>query len=161
MDIEESLRKMGCDLEFLVISSNIPVNDIGIPHSWAVCDSEDTGAAIYWIDKAGRPMALACDTYDTVVGNLKGIYHTLEALRTIERHGSSQLLERAFDGFAQLPKPWFITLGFDAPPGDIFEAKKAYRTLISSNHPDLGGSPDLAYELNNAMEDAASYYAAN
>ena len=76
------------------------------------------------------------------------------SLRQIERTGASELLERAFAGFAALPegervRRWYEVLGVDqhAPP-DVIRA--AYRELTLLHHPDRGGDPQRMAELNRA-----------
>ena len=65
---------------------------------------------------------------------------TLEAMRTIERHGGAQVRERAYRGFAALPAPstpsaWFTVLGVPAlAPTEVVRAQ--YRKLASDYHPD-------------------------
>jgi cytochrome c5 len=46
---------------------------------------------------------IACDSYSTVRANMRAVGATVEALRAIQRHGATSLLERAFTGFAALP----------------------------------------------------------
>jgi len=47
---------------------------------------------------------IACDAFKTVAHNMAAIVGTIQAIRKIERCGTSALLERAFKGFAALPQ---------------------------------------------------------
>lgn len=53
---------------------------------------------------AELPYAIACDQFVEVRLNLCAIMLSIRALRQLERCGTSQLLERAFKGFAALPE---------------------------------------------------------
>jgi len=48
---------------------------------------------------------MAIDRYSTVEGNLAAIAATLDAMRAIERHGATVILERTFADFMALPAP--------------------------------------------------------
>ena len=84
---------------------------------------------------------------------------TIQALRGIERWGASELLERAFAGFAQLPpamvtpQPWWEVLG--VREGATFaEVRAAYERLSLQHHPDRGGEHERMVEINRAWERA-------
>jgi hypothetical protein len=70
------------------------------------------------------------------------------ALRAIDRAGCTDVLERAYRGFAALPahvtpspRPWWKVLGFEGPEGLTFTtAKRRFRELAATRHPDRGGS---------------------
>lgn len=104
---------------------------------------------------------MACDRWLKVGENMRAIWHALEALRSLERCGASQILERAYAGFAALPaagrvKPWREVL-FSAPyparyDADVVDA--AYRELAVIHHPDRGGSHERMVEINQAREAA-------
>jgi hypothetical protein len=74
---------------------------------------------------------------------MRAITKTIDALRGIERWGSSALMERAFTGFAQLgnesaDRRWWDVLGVASDaPRSVVEA--AYRRRRSATHPDRGG----------------------
>jgi hypothetical protein len=60
--------------------------------------------ALRWINrKSAKPdFVIACDLYREVRLNLAAIAFTLKALRTIDRCGTSSVLERSFKGFMAL-----------------------------------------------------------
>lgn len=139
------VRRMGG--RNLIVSSNLTLRNDGIPRS-SQRQPDDSGVAVYF-DYQGKAMCLACDKYFAVEDNLWAIALTIECLRSIERHGSSDLLERAFRGFAQLPpplaRPWYEVLQV-GPRATMEEKRAAYLTLAKKLHPDAGGSVDQAMQ---------------
>jgi hypothetical protein len=98
---------------------------------------------------------IACDQYDRVRANLRAIGTTIEALRTIERHGSTSMLEQAFSGFAALPpaptgKPWREVLGITKLNYSAEDVRVVVRSLARAHHPDVGGSAERMAEINAA-----------
>ena len=89
---------------------------------------------------------------------------TVDALRVIERSGATQLLERAFSGFAALPE----NAGDNGAPDwrDVFcvsresvinraQLEQLYRAMVRHAHPDLnGGSAERMVVLNRARDAA-------
>lgn len=60
---------------------------------------------------------MACDKWTSVGDNMRAIGLAVEALRQLKRCGASEILDRAFMGFAALPEQagainWRIELGF-------------------------------------------------
>lgn len=86
----------------LVVSSNLELRNDGIPRSGQK-DPADPGICVYF-DLGGKPRAMACDTYDTVAGNIAAVAAHIEATRAIERHGVATVAEM-FEGFTALPAP--------------------------------------------------------
>lgn len=128
----------------LIVSTNVRTKPNGMPYA-GEREPEDPGVAVYFTWGKGQ-RAVACDTYDAVWKNIRAITHCLDALRALERHGSSAILERAFRGFAALPAAatvpsWWQILGVppDASPGEI---EDAYRRKALETHPDKGGSAE-------------------
>jgi len=63
--------------------------------------------ALRWINhKTGQNLdhVIACDQFKEVRLNMAAVVGTIKAIRTIERNGTSTLLERAFKGFQALPE---------------------------------------------------------
>jgi hypothetical protein len=102
-------------------------------------------------------MVMARDAYQTVAGNLRSLTLAIEAMRQLERHGGSTMMERAFSGFAALTppdwkKPWRQVFGVKPDwRGDI---TALYREKARNRHPDAGGSDTVMAELNVAYEEA-------
>jgi len=137
----------------VVISTNMPLRRDGEVNASAR-EPVDPGVAVYFT-RNKKPVCLACDKYDRVWKNMRAIQKTIEALRGIERWGSSQLLDRAFEGFTALPERtgpscWDI-LGI--PPGSNEEQiVTAWRSKAKEHHPDSGGSHDAMSALNAAKD---------
>lgn len=141
----------------IIISTNIPVRIDGVPRSDRA-EPADPGVAVYWKDQSGKKQCMAIDRYDRVADNLSAVAATLEALRAIERHGGGAILDRAFQGFAQLQsaaKPWREVFGF--PAGSVLSmaaVETTFRSLAKQCHPDIAGSHERMIELNRARADA-------
>lgn len=145
-----------CDLENVIISSNLSVNKDG----WLLAKQKkiiDPGVAIYFVlDRVSR--CIPCDMYLKPEDNMAAIAATLDALRTVERHGS-QMFNAAFSGFDALPAPknssarsWQEVLEYFGI--DIAEAEKAYKIARKNAHPDHGGNDDEFNEVQEAWQQA-------
>ncbi|MDB4942990.1 MAG: DnaJ domain protein [Labilithrix sp.] len=153
----------------VVLSTNIPLRQDGLPYAnWR--EPDDGGVAVYF-DRAiptptpdepqhttKRPFVIACDTYRKVRWNLRAIGATVEALRAIQRHGASSMLEQAFTGFAALPQStaapaWWDALGVPET-ADAITVREAYRELARIHHPDAGGDHARMAEINRAFDAA-------
>lgn len=161
-DIVNGLRVFGA--RDVVISSNVPLRGDGQPYADGVVSGakRDPGVAVYWTRK-GKPFSIACDQWRHVRHNLRSIGFAVEGFRAIERSGASNLLDRAFSGFAALPsaivtaapRDWWAVLDFDAPPSTYAAAEAAFTRLAKRWHPDVeGGDHDRMVELNLAWEQA-------
>jgi DnaJ-domain-containing protein 1 len=77
-------------------------------------------------------------------------------MRGIERWGTSDMLDRAFQGFAALPAPTAVEAWWDVLQvrrDDHTDAvEQSYRRLSKQAHPDLGGSHEAMSRLNQARE---------
>lgn len=152
------LRCFGvCDGD-AVISTNVPVRLDGLPRSDRG-EPKDPGVAVYW-ELSRKKQCMAIDIYDRVADNLAAVAATLSALRAIERHGGGAILERAFQGFAQLPasiiaqRPWREVLNFNGGSVTAEQVKTRFRELAPSRHPDTGGSAEQMQELLAARDEA-------
>lgn len=151
----------------IILSTNIPLRKDGIPYA-GYRQPDDVGVAVYFqLEKWNgnkmikTPMVFACDKWAKIEENIYAIYKTIEALRGVERWGSSDLMERSFTGFMALPpaastikREWWEVLGvsrFEKSPDFI---KERYRELARANHPDNGGSASKMAEINLAYEEA-------
>jgi hypothetical protein len=131
-----------------VLSSNLNLRKDGMPYAQQG-SIEDPGIAVYFTYK-GKPMCFACDRYKSPAANTQAVRKTIEAIRGIERWGASDMMERAFTGFAQLDAPangWRSVLDPDDPEG-------SYRRLRKTHHPDHGGSSSEFH----AVQEAYSQY---
>lgn len=130
-----------------VLSSNLQLRRDGLPYAQQARIA-DPGIAIYFEYK-GKPMCFACDRYTTIEANTRAIQLTIAALRGIERWGASDMMERAFTGFAALEAPstgWRSVLDSVDPEG-------SYRRLRAQHHPDRGGDAAQFQRVQKAWED--------
>ena len=145
-------RRMG---SHVVISTNVELRRDGQPYVNR-SQPEDVGVAVYFMRK-GQSVCIACDKYGKVWENMRGIQKTIEAMRGIERWGSSDLLDQAFSGFTALPPPgatkppedrgsWWMVLGVTTSATES-DVRSAYKAKAREN----GGA---TVELN-AAKDAA------
>lgn len=73
-----------------------------------------------------RAIAICCDLYTQQSDNIRALFKVVEAMRTIERYGGTNMSAKTFTGFVALP-----------PPPDIWKT--------------LGVSKSVAEALNNRM----------
>jgi hypothetical protein len=151
-----SIRMMGG--KQIVLSTNIPLRQDGLPYA-RYTNSKDTGVAVYFqLNKT--PQVFACDKWDKIEDNMQAIRKTIEAIRGIERWGSSEMMNRIYRGFQALPhvssatnESWWNILGVD-PNASIDEIEKAYKRKAKEAHPDMGGSNEAFIKHTNALEQA-------
>lgn len=161
---DELVRELGAGrARHVVVSTNVPLRRDGLPLA-NMREPEDPGVAVYWDDKQGKARVIACDAWRTVRENLRAVGLAYASLRQIERTGASELLERAFQGFARLPEAkddrdcWSI-LGEDLRPQQsdwtpMPRVIERYRELARLHHPDHGGSTAKMAEINRAYQEA-------
>lgn len=153
--LQNELRLLGA--QHVVISSNVPLRQDGLPYaSETKRRYDDPGVAVYFTLK-NKPLSMARDRYNTPWENIRSLILAIDAIRSIERHGGSTMMERAFSGFAAIAppdwkKPWREVFGVDKDwRGDI---AALYREKARNRHPDAGGSDTLMAELNVAYQEA-------
>jgi hypothetical protein len=161
LSVDQGTARILYELERLgardvIISTNIKLRYDGLPRSDQK-EPEDPGVAVYWKDAKGKDKSMPEDQYDRVADNLAALAATLEAFRTIQRHGGAPILDRAFTGFEALPAPrdWKVILGLSHLEAPMqAQAKEAYRRLCQERHPDRGGTHEQMAELNWAWDQA-------
>lgn len=145
-----------CNPDNVIISTDLELRLDGFPRSGQK-KPLDPGVAVYFtLDGVQR--CIPCDVYLRIEDNLAAVAATIEALRTIERHGS-QMLEAAFSGFDALPSPdslgektWRDVLDYF---GNVYElAEKAYQVARKKAHPDHGGTTERFNEVQAAWQQA-------
>jgi hypothetical protein len=153
--LQSELRLLGA--QAVVISSNVPLRSDGLPYASEVNRRYgDPGVAVYFTLK-GKPLSMARDRYPTPWENIRSLILAISAIRSIERHGGSTMMERAFAGFASIAppdwkKPWREVFGVKPDwHGDIAQL---YRDKARKRHPDAGGNDSLMAELNVAYAEA-------
>ena len=128
---------------------------------------DDPGVAVYFKRKA-QDLCIACDKYIKVIDNVHAVGIAIEAFRTIERHGTGEMVDAAFTGFKALPETiimgehtvrawWEVLQVSQNADWDVIEA--AYKRLLHKAHPDKGGSDFAFQELQNAFKQAKEAHA--
>lgn len=153
--LQNELKLLGA--RNVVISSNVPLRQDGLPYANETRRRyDDPGVAVYFTLK-GKALSMARDSYWTPWENIRSLILAIDAIRSIERHGGSTMMERAFSGFAAIAppdwkKPWREVFGVKPDwRGDIVAL---YREKARNRHPDAGGSDQLMAELNVAYQEA-------
>lgn len=149
----QEIRRLGG--RYPVLSSNVELRLDGLPYANRRAP-DDPGVAVYFEYK-GKQMCFACDKWDKVKDNIRGIEKTIEAMRGIERWGTGEMMNRAFSAFEALPPPerfnWREILGL-RDPVSVADVKSKWRELSRKHHPDQGGSEDQQARVNRAKEEA-------
>lgn len=154
---DELVRELGLGrCKHVVVSTNVPLRRDGIPLA-GQREPEDPGVAVYWTDKNGKPRVIACDVWRTVRENLRAVGLAYASLRQIERTGASELLERAFQGFARLPaaEDCWTVLGVERGASRE-RLTQRLRELALLHHPDRGGTVAQMARINQAYHEATS-----
>lgn len=153
----DELERLGVHQDDVIVSTNLQTRLDGLPRSNQARPA-DPGVCVYWRKSPKEPMrCMAVDRYDEVQDNLAAVAATLEAMRSIERHGGAAILDRAFTGFAALPAPaagrrdWWVVLGVPETAGPV-EIRAAHRGLAQAHHPDRGGDAARMAEVNAARD---------
>lgn len=156
------LGRMGASK--VILSTNIPLRNDGLPRASMRPDGNDPGVAVYF-ERKGKPMVFACDKYREAHDNIYAIAKTIDAMRSIERWGASDMMERAFSGFKALNsenggESWWSILGCSATSSKL-EIEAAYKAKLRQCHPDVaGGSHESMTKVNIARDQALQGIAA-
>jgi len=149
-DLLAELRRMGA--QHIVLSTNVQLRLDGLPYA-TFRNPDDPGVAVYFLRK-GQQLSMACDRWRKIEHNLRALTLTVAALRGLDRWGSSDLVNRAFAGFAALPPSsadWRSVFGMGSQPLTLSAVRARYRELAMNAHPDRGGSDAQMARLNEAM----------
>jgi hypothetical protein len=141
-ELMRELKRMGA--RDIVLSTNVALKQDGLPYAdYSRKGVSDRGVAVYFtIDK--EPMTLCCDKWNSLEANVRAISMSVDAMRSLDRWGVSEILKRVFTGFKTIPqkvdtKPWWEVLGISARSSKD-DIKKAYWRLAKIHHPDTGGN---------------------
>ncbi len=144
-----------------IISSNIPLNKNGEPRAdYLKKQIQDKGVAVYFT-RNKQQVVLACDRWDNVEDNIWAIACSIEAMRSLERWGVSEMLDRAFSGFLAIPERATGRNCWDIldlrQTKDINLIKEKYRVLLKICHPDYGGTQERLSLLIQAKDEALHF----
>jgi hypothetical protein len=144
----------------VIISSNIPVRLNGLPYA-NFSKVDDPGIAIYFTYN-NEQVVFCCDKWDKPEANMKAIANTIDAIRGMNRWGVSEMMQRMFTGFKQLPEhtsslKWWEVFDIDKNSTEQ-EIKSQYRCLIQIHHPDKGGKREDFDAIQEAYKQAISTY---
>lgn len=139
----DELDRLGAD--DIIISSNKK------PYSRSEAELlDDPGVAVYF-SRHGQQLAFACDKYRKLSDNLHAIGLTIEAIRSIERHGTGEMVDAAFTGFKALPETSAIVTPYSRPWHEVLQVqpdadpeiiKAAWKRLVAKYHPDNQATGD-------------------
>lgn len=151
------LQRLGASQ--IVLSSNLMVRKDGLPYA-KQRQPDDGGVAVYFL-RQGTPQVIACDRWLKIEDNIQAVRLTVEAIRGMERWGTTEMVSRAFRGFEALREgtgvesaAWWTILGVD-PDASLEVIEAAYRRQAKTQHPDVvGGSAEVMTVLNAAVQQA-------
>lgn len=149
------LKRMGAT--HVVLSTNLAVRKDGLPYA-KQRQPDDPGVAVYF-RRNGHPQVIACDQWLRIDDNMQAIRRTVEAIRGMERWGSSEMTNRAWQGYAlsegQSPsRGWWDVLGV-SPQASLEDIDVAFRQKVKVAHPDVpGGSTAAITALYDAVRQA-------
>ncbi len=87
-----------------IISTNIPTRNDGLPYANSR-QPEDAGVAVYF-QRNGKTYCFACDKWRKVDENLAAIFHSINAIRGIERWGSQRYDRASVYGLSGSSRLW-------------------------------------------------------
>ncbi len=149
-EMKKELRLLG--VEHVTLSSNVTLGAEA---------PADPGVVAYGVyDK--QEIAIPCDRWNTVGGNLRAIAKTIEAMRGMQRWGAKHMIRAMFHGFVALPaagpgqQHWREVLGIAAGTKvDATLIEHRRRALAMQHHPDRpGGSQEAMAKINAAADEA-------
>lgn len=103
----ESLRSLLHELRLIgaanvVITSDLPQRNDGLPRAVAMRDVGDPGIAV-WFHLHDQERVFACDRWMSPEENMRAIALSVAAVRGLARWGAGDVVARAFQGFDALP----------------------------------------------------------
>lgn len=143
----------------VVVSTNVPTRRDGLPYA-NQREPDDPGVSAWWVDRRGEQRVIACDAWNKVRENMRAVGLAVAAFRMIERTRASEILDRAFQGFAALPPAtdpddWRSVFGLQGKYVCTIDfVESIYRKYAVERHPDRGGSHHAMVALNRALEQA-------
>lgn len=145
--LQDELRRLGATN--VVLSSNVTLG---------AEKPADPGVVAYAF-YGKKQIAIPCDRWSSVSGNLRAIAKTIEAMRGMERWGAKHMITAMFQGFAAITGPghfdWRAILGIKPDAAVSVElVQQRKRELAAIHHPDRGGNPSQMADINRAADAA-------
>lgn len=142
VDLLEEARKLGASST--IFSSDMATNLDGSFRASAKVPA-DKGVALYFVLN-GHKRVIACDKWDKMEHNIRALALAISSMRQLDRCGASEIMERAFTGFAALPAPvpaehWSTVLKVD-PKAEEPQVRAAWLAMLNVVHPDKNGGID-------------------
>lgn len=144
--LQEEVRRLGG--KDLILSSNYTLGST----------NPIEGGVVAYFSYEERQVAIPCDRWDKIEGNVRAIALTIEAMRGMERWGAKSMIAAMFQGFTALNertgKSHWDILGLKPEPLPTEkQVMDAYRKLAQTAHPDKeGGSHEAFAELGTAKD---------
>jgi hypothetical protein len=153
--LRAELNRLGA--RSMIVSSNLPLRKDGNIYSEYLSKKiDEPGIAVYFKYRQ-QDVVICCDQYEYPWENMYALAKGIEAIRSMERWGVSEFMERAFTGFKALPEKieqaWYDVLGIDRISNAV-QIKEAYRRMAQIHHPDVGGSVEMFNKINSAYQQA-------
>lgn len=158
--LADELERLGAESGYISTDQELRLN--GTPRRDRPVFSP--AAAVYFV-RNGQALCIPCDRFTSPRDNIRAIGLTLEAIRRMERYGTSQMVEAALSGFAALPanaspsnsgpRAWHEVLQV-SPSASPEIIRAAYRKLAGMYHPDnpTTGDHDMFLEVQKAYKEA-------
>jgi len=145
-----------CRTKSLTIFADVPASSIGARGRFLANAKPFSPEVAVSFDLDGKEYHICADAFTDAAQNLAGIAEYIKAIRAQERNGiftAAQMM----GSFAALPagKDWREVLGH---PKTLEEARAKHRALMMENHPDRGGDPTKAAEINAAFDQAKAEF---
>lgn len=149
--------------ENVVVSSNVAIRRDGMPYA-NQARPEDPGVVLYFT-RNGQEVAIPCDRWSNVDKNLRAIGMTVEAIRGLERWGTGQMVDAAFQGFKALPANVIVTPAPSRPWHEVLEVtpsasesvvRAAFKQRALATHPDRGGDESEFQDVQRAWDEYRS-----
>lgn len=141
-DLEKVLDQLDCQNP--VITTNHPVRLDGALRTAQGITPDDPGVALYFT-RNGEELCIPCDKFTTTYANLRAVGLTLEYIRRMERYGTSEMVNAAFQGFKALPETSAIVTPYNRPWNEVLQVtpdadpeiiRAAWKRLVARYHPD-------------------------
>lgn len=152
-ELYDELERLGATTVVITTNAELRLDgQLKVQQPWNL----EPAVAVYFTRK-GQEFCIACDRWGEVGDNIRAVGLSVAAIRSLERWGTTDMVDAAFSGFAALPQStgedgaWNM-LGGHTAPREAIEAN--YRRLAKQHHPDVGGDPEVWRVIQEAYQQA-------